>query len=100
MTELRIVLDWFARTGIALTALDVGLDTGTPEGRTAARTLLSVAGSEQAKTAARTKNGLAAARAGRPSVEDRPELAGRIRETRASGVTAQPTADTLNPEGV
>ena len=100
MTELRVILDWFVRTGIALTALDVGLDTGTPEGRTAARTLLSVAGSEQAKTAARVKNGLAAARAGRPSVEDRPELASRIREMRASGMTLQSIADTLNDEEV
>jgi DNA invertase Pin-like site-specific DNA recombinase len=100
MTELRMVLGWFARTGIALTALDVGLDTGTPEGRAAARTLLSVAGAEQAKTAARTQRGLAAARAGRPSVEDRPELASRIREMRASGMTLQSIADTLNDDQV
>ena len=46
------------------------------------------------------KNGLAAARAGRPSVEDRPELASRIREMRASGMTLQSIDDTLNDEEV
>jgi peptidoglycan hydrolase-like protein with peptidoglycan-binding domain len=40
VTELRIVLGWFLRMGIALTALDVGLDTSTPEGRSAVRALL------------------------------------------------------------
>jgi DNA invertase Pin-like site-specific DNA recombinase/peptidoglycan hydrolase-like protein with peptidoglycan-binding domain len=100
MAELRMVLGWFLRTGIALTALDVGLDTGTEEGRTAARALLLVAGSEQAKTVARTQSGLAAARGGRPSVGDHPELASRIRDMRSSGMTLQSIADTLNGEGV
>jgi DNA invertase Pin-like site-specific DNA recombinase len=99
--ELRLVLGWFMRTGIALTALDVGLDTSTPEGRAAALTLVSVSRSEQARVAAKTSNGLAAARAAsRPAVEDSPELAGRIRKMRASGMTLQAIADTLNREGV
>jgi hypothetical protein len=51
--------------------------------------------------AAKTSNGLAAARAAsRPAVEDSPELAGRIRKMRASGMTLQAIADTLNREGV
>jgi DNA invertase Pin-like site-specific DNA recombinase len=100
VAELRTVLGWFLRTGVALTALDVGLDTGTKEGWTAARTLMSVTASEETKVPARTRNGLTAARAGRPAVSDRPELAGRIRDMRASGMTLQSIADTLNDEGV
>jgi DNA invertase Pin-like site-specific DNA recombinase len=101
VTELRMVLSWFMRTGIALTALDVGLDTGTAEGRTAVRALLSVTRSEQARLAARTRSGLLAARiGGRPAVVDRPELAERIRQMRASGMTLQAIADTLNEDRV
>jgi len=70
LAELRIVLGWFLRTGIALTALDVGLDTATREGRTAVRTLLSVAGSEQSRAATGTRGELAGATAqGRPQAE-------------------------------
>jgi DNA invertase Pin-like site-specific DNA recombinase len=101
VAELRMVLSWFMRTGIALTALDVGLDTGTPEGRTAAQSLLSVADAEQKKVDAQTRAGLAAARtAGRPAVSDSPELAARIRMMRASGMSLRGIADTLNREGV
>jgi DNA invertase Pin-like site-specific DNA recombinase len=101
LPELRVVLGWFMRTGVALMALDVGLDTGTPEGRTAVRALLSVSEAERTKVAAQTRNGLAAAKAAaRPAVADIPELAGRIRQMRASGMTLQAIADTLNREGV
>ncbi len=99
VAELRVVLGWFMRTGIALTAIDVGLDTSSAEGKTAVRALMSVAGSEQARLAARTQSGLAAARVRRPAVEDRPELAARIRAMRADGMTLQAIADTLNEEG-
>jgi hypothetical protein len=40
-TELRMMLGWFLRTGVALSALDVGLDTSTEEGRDAAAELLT-----------------------------------------------------------
>jgi len=40
-TELRMMLGWFLRTGVALSALDVGLDTSTQEGRDAAAELLT-----------------------------------------------------------
>jgi Resolvase, N terminal domain/Putative peptidoglycan binding domain len=39
--ELATVLAWCRRNGVDLAALDVGLDTGTPEGRLAARSLLA-----------------------------------------------------------
>jgi peptidoglycan hydrolase-like protein with peptidoglycan-binding domain len=68
MAELRMVLGWFMRTGIALTALDVGLDTGTKEGRTAVRALLSVTRSGEAQPAARVRSELASTR-GRPPAD-------------------------------
>jgi DNA invertase Pin-like site-specific DNA recombinase len=101
LAELRTVLSWFMRAGVALTVLDVGLDTGTPHGRMAIRTLLSVCRSEAAEVAEQRRNMLAAARrAGRPAVEDRPELANRIRQMRSSGMTLRAIVDTLNREGV
>jgi DNA invertase Pin-like site-specific DNA recombinase len=96
-----MVLGWFMRTGIALTALDVGLDTGTAEGKKAVRALLAIIKVERQRTAAQTSKGLAAAKAAhRPAVADSPELASRIRRMRAGGMTLQAIADTLNSEGV
>jgi DNA invertase Pin-like site-specific DNA recombinase len=101
LAELRAVLSWFMRAGVALTVLNVGLDTGTSDGRKAMRTLLSVCRSEVAQATERRRDALAAARrAGRPAVEDSPELANRIRQMRSSGMTLRAIADTLNREGV
>jgi DNA invertase Pin-like site-specific DNA recombinase/peptidoglycan hydrolase-like protein with peptidoglycan-binding domain len=101
VAELGMVLGWFMRTGIALTALDVGLDTGTAEGKKAVRALLAIIKVERQRTAAQTSKGLAAAKAAhRPAVADSPELASRIRRMRAGGMTLQAIADTLNSEGV
>jgi DNA invertase Pin-like site-specific DNA recombinase len=101
LAELRTVLSWFMRAGVTLTVLDVGLDTGTPHGRMAMRTLLSVCRTESENVGKHGRNALAAARRpGRPAVEDSPELADRIREMRSSGMTLRAIADALNGEGV
>jgi DNA invertase Pin-like site-specific DNA recombinase len=101
LADLRTVLSWFMRAGVALTVLDVGLDTGTLEGRTSMRSLLSVCRSEWAKGAEQRRNAMGAARrVGRPGVADRPELADRIRRMRSSGMTLRAIVDTLNREGV
>ncbi len=69
--ELRVVLDWFMRMGIALTVLDVGLDTSTREGRTAVRALLSVTGPGQSRAAASARGEFAGARVpGRSQTEE------------------------------
>lgn len=52
-----------------------------------------------------TRDGLAAARAqgkptGRPTVADRPELAQRIQEMHADGLSLQQICDRLSEEGV
>jgi DNA invertase Pin-like site-specific DNA recombinase len=88
-----------------LIVIDIGLDTGTADGRVAAEALVTVGGLDKKKLEERTRKGLEAARSGRrasgrPAVADRPSLKQRIVEMRASGMTLQAIADTLNEEGV
>jgi DNA invertase Pin-like site-specific DNA recombinase len=88
-----------------LIVIDIGLDTGTVDGRVAAEALMTVGGLDEKKIEERTRKGLEAARSGRPAsgrpaVADRPSLKRRIVEMRASGMTLQAIADTLNEEGV
>jgi hypothetical protein len=78
-----------------LIVIDVGLDTATEDGRVAAETLMTV-GQLEEKGAERPRR----PGPGRPAVADRPSLKRRIAEMRASGMTLQAIADTLNAEGV
>ena len=85
--------------------VDIDLDTDTEEGRLAADALVKVGGLERTRLEQRTRKGLEAARdrrrsSGRPAVADRPSLKQRIADMRASGMTLQAIADTLNDEGV
>lgn len=91
--------------GARLVVVDIDLDTQTLEGRLAAEALETVGGLERRKLEQRTRSGLEAAREGRPAsvrsaVSDRPSLERRISALRASGMTLQAIADTLNAEGV
>jgi hypothetical protein len=85
-----------------LVALDIGLDTASPDGYVAAKALASVSSLE----GDRVRKGLAAASAGSAAVmepappEDVPALKQRIVEMRGSGMTLQAIADVLNAEGV
>ena len=88
-----------------LIVIDIGLDTGTADGRMAAEALVTVGELDEKKIAERTRKGLEAARSGRrasgrPAVADRPSLKQRIVDMRTSGMTLQAIADTLNDEGV
>ncbi len=92
-------------TDARLLVLDIGLDTGTADGRVAADALMTVGGIDAKKIEERTRKGLEAARSGasasgRPAVADRPSLKQRIVDMRANGMTLQAIADTLNAEGV
>jgi DNA invertase Pin-like site-specific DNA recombinase len=103
--ELGTVLEWFARSGARLVAVDQGLDTDETEGRLAVRTLIEVSGWERERLSERTHKGLQAARwgggpAGRRAVADDPELRERIARMRAEGMTLQAIADRLNEAGV
>jgi DNA invertase Pin-like site-specific DNA recombinase len=100
--DLGGVLDRLERSHGRLVALDIGLDTASPEGRVAARALASVSSWEHE----RPRAGLAAAAAGQAAtmepqvVQDIPALKERISTMRTAGMTLQAIADVLNSEGV
>jgi peptidoglycan hydrolase-like protein with peptidoglycan-binding domain/DNA invertase Pin-like site-specific DNA recombinase len=100
--DLGGVLDRLARSDGRLVAVDLGLDTASPEGRVAAQALASVSSWEHE----RTRRGLAAAAAGPAAtiepqvVQDVQALKERIATMRTAGMTLQAIADVLNSEGV
>ena len=105
MVDLGALLAWLRDAHATLIALDVGLDTSTPDGDQAASILIALGTYERERIASRTRIGLAGLRArgsgkGRPAVSDRPELMERIAAMRASNMTLQAIADQLNAEGV
>ena len=100
--DLGGVLDRLERSDGRLVAVDLGLDTASPEGRVAAQALASVSSWEHE----RTRRGLAAAAAGPAAtiepqvVQDVQALKERIATMRTAGMTLQAIADVLNSEGV
>jgi len=103
--NLGTLVEWLDRSGARLVVVDIDLDTATPEGRLGAKALAAVGGSERKTLRQRTSKGLEAARlaqksSGQPAVRDRPALSRRIAQMRASGMTLQAIADTLNAEGI
>jgi peptidoglycan hydrolase-like protein with peptidoglycan-binding domain/DNA invertase Pin-like site-specific DNA recombinase len=105
IVNLGTLMTWFRDAHAALIALDVELDTSTPEGQQVASTLIAMSVQEHERLAARTPVGVAEGRAngrstGRPSVSDSPELLERIAAMRAANMTLQAIADALNAEGV
>ena len=101
--NLATVIDWIDELGARLIVIDIDLDTSTEEGRVAARTLARVGALEREHGARQSEEPGAPPRVragGRPAVADRPLLQRRIATMRASGMTLQAIADTLNREGV
>jgi DNA invertase Pin-like site-specific DNA recombinase len=94
VAELATLIAWLRDAGATLLALDLELDTATPEGRRVATTLLRLASGE-------ADDGRAEARTnGRPAVSDRPELRQRIASMRSAGMTLREIAEQLNAERV
>jgi peptidoglycan hydrolase-like protein with peptidoglycan-binding domain len=77
LDELQFVLAWFMEEEGVLTALDVDLDTDTPEGHQAVAEVLQLR-----------------------VIDHADERVGRIRRMRGQGMTFQAIADKLNAEGV
>ena len=100
IVDLGALMDWFRHARATLIALDLGIDTSTPEGDHVAETLIALSTHEHERLASRTRMGLAAAVRpnGRPAVSDRPELRERIAAMRAANMTLQAIADQLNAE--
>jgi peptidoglycan hydrolase-like protein with peptidoglycan-binding domain len=99
--DLGSVIERLERSDGRLVALDIGLDTASPDGYVAARALAAVSSLDGQPV----RVGLAAAAAGpapplTPVDLDVPALKRRIVTMRESGLTLQAIADVLNAEGV
>ena len=96
---------WFRDADATLIALDLGLDTSTPEGRRLAASLITLNGWAGDWLAARTRRGPAdlhpngAGPTHRPIKERQEDLA-RIARMHHDDMSAQEIADRLNDEGV
>jgi DNA invertase Pin-like site-specific DNA recombinase len=105
IVELGTLMAWFRDADRTLIALDLDLDTSTPEGRHVAATLIALSARDHQRIASATRRGLAKGRAnggpsGRPAVSHRPELVDRIAAMRAANMTLSAIAEQLNAEGV
>ena len=103
--NLGTVIDWLEDLGARLVVIDIDLDTHSDDGRLAARALVRVGtlerkGSQHPEPGSPRSGGSGHGSMGRPAVSDRPLLQRRIATMRASGMTLQGIADTLNAEGV
>lgn len=91
--ELVELLDWLDAAGADLVALDVGLDTGARASRSALALVREIDRWEGEGDVDRPR--------GRPGVRARvPELAERIAELRALGLSLQAIAEALEADGV
>ena len=99
--DLAPLLRWFAGGSRSLVALDVGLDTSSDAGRSAANAIadLVVRAAEPALASRPGIDGGASSR-GRAAVTDVPELSERIAAMRSAGMTLQAIADVLNEDRV
>jgi DNA invertase Pin-like site-specific DNA recombinase len=105
IVELGTLMAWFRDANTTLIALDLDLDTSTPEGRHVAATLIALSARDHQRIASGTRRGLAKVRAGgrpsgRPAISQRPELVERIVAMRAANMTLSAIAERLNAEGV
>jgi DNA invertase Pin-like site-specific DNA recombinase len=101
---LGTLVEWLDRCGARLVVVDTDLDTGTVEGRHRAEALAAVASPERKTPWQRTRHGLDRARLAQrfsgQAVSHGPALKRHIADMRASGMTLQAIADTLNAEEV
>jgi DNA invertase Pin-like site-specific DNA recombinase len=105
IVDLGALMAWFRDAHATLIALDLDIDTSTPEGDHVAATLIALSAQKHERIASRTRIGLAEMRAngranGQPAVSDRPELMERIATMRAANMTLHAIANQLNAENV
>jgi len=98
--ELGALIAWFRDADANLVALDLDLDTSTPQGRQIATTLIALGNGERG-SAQTARNGGADARIhGRPALKDHPELIERISTMRSANMTLQQIADQFNADSI
>ena len=105
VADLGALMAWFRDADAALIALDLDVDTSTPEGHHVATTLIALSARDHEPIASGTRRRLATGRAnglprGRPAVSDRPELVERIAQMRDANMSLGAIAAQLNAEGV
>jgi DNA invertase Pin-like site-specific DNA recombinase len=98
-------VQWFRDAEAALIALDLGLDTSTPEGSRVASSLITLNGWAGEWIASRTRHSLADIRPngganGRLAISERPEVLERIGRMHEAGMAPEEIADELNEERV
>ena len=108
-------MQWFRDRDAALIALDLGLDTSTPEGSRVASALITLNGwasewlangtrrtavNVHAKSNGHAKSNAHASTDHPPPISERSDLLERIAEMDKGGMSAQEIADQLNEEGV
>jgi DNA invertase Pin-like site-specific DNA recombinase len=95
---------WFRDANAALVALDLGLDTSTPEGTRVANALITLNGWAGQWIASRTRQSITLRGSGAKALplsdEDRADLLDRIAALHDSGLGSQEIADQLNDERV
>jgi DNA invertase Pin-like site-specific DNA recombinase len=98
--DLRALMAWFGDADATLVALDLDLDTSTPQGRQIASTLIALGNGERGSAQAAQNGGAEAPIHGRPALKDHPELIERISTMRSANMTLQQIADQFNAESV
>jgi DNA invertase Pin-like site-specific DNA recombinase len=101
--DFASTLELAKQQGWSVIALDLGVDTGTPQGEMVATVMMAMAQYERELIRARTKDGLAVARprgkqVGGPSVPGK--VARRIKRQRDAGDSYSRIARALNEDGV
>jgi DNA invertase Pin-like site-specific DNA recombinase/peptidoglycan hydrolase-like protein with peptidoglycan-binding domain len=105
MVDLGALIAWFRDARATLVALDLDLDTSTPQGHRVGSALIALSTRQHARITKRTRHDVAGAlngdRAnGRPAVRHDPELLECIAAMRAANMTLQAIADRLNADDV
>jgi DNA invertase Pin-like site-specific DNA recombinase len=105
IVDLAPLLKWFRDARASLIALDLGLDTSTPEGSRVAKALIRLSGWDRDGVVNGARAGLAELRGrnGWPSGaanRDHAQLLDRLAEMRDDDMTLQEIADQLNADGL
>ena len=98
--DLGALIAWFGNADATLIALDLDLDTSTPQGRQIASTLIALGNGQQGSTQAAQNGGAEARIHGRPALKDHPELIERISTMRSANMTLQQIADQFNADSI
>ena len=98
--DLAVLIAWFGDADATLIALDLDLDTSTPQGRQIASTLVALGNGERGSAQAAQNGGADARIHGRPALRDHPELIERISTMRSANMTLQQIADEFNADSI